>query len=182
MELIFELVSQAWELCRVPGTSFNFSHACLDSEEARQALNVLAREDPDFYAEITNSKSEWSVPGEDEQLAEDSATAWELSEGDGDDVSLTMSNVIARTASPEAIDEQNAMEETSDIASEADVSDSDEDYEPPKRRVLVAQSDPDGSGDGEPAPLRETRKRVPNKRYDEALWTRYDASDNELDV
>lgn len=157
-------------MCRVPNTSFNLSHESLDSEEARQALNALVRDDPAFYAEITRGESEQSVVPETEEVAEDMEGAWDLNEGD-DDVSLTMKTVIASTKLPDAEKVSPPSE------SDADEDDSDTEYVPPTyvaRDVATVSTVPqEGSSS-----VRGKRVPIPTKRYaDASRWTCFEDPD-----
>ncbi|KAI0804481.1 hypothetical protein BC629DRAFT_1487215 [Irpex lacteus] len=158
--------TQAWEMCRVPGTSFNFSHASLDSEEARQALNALVRDDPTFYAEITSGKSEDSVPDESETTEEDQEdTHWDVNNSDGDDLSLSTNVVVARTMRT-GVDRDDEPEETSDAEdSDSKAEYSDADYKPTTR----VKRDTEGKDAGPSEIKRSGRTRVPNQRYEDAI-------------
>ncbi|KAI0089493.1 hypothetical protein BDY19DRAFT_107089 [Irpex rosettiformis] len=167
------LVKKAWELCRVPGTSFNFSHASLDSEEARQALNALVRDDPAFYNEITSGKSEKSIVNDTQEVVEDLPEAWELDEGD--DISLSMKTVIARTIAPEL--ERDAPDPISDL----DDYESDPEYLPLTYAAKNVSIIEPGLQEESSSSARGKRVSIPNKRYNNASWTRFDASDDEDD-
>ncbi len=160
-------------MCRVPNTSFNLSHESLDSEEARQALNTLVRDDPAFYAEITRGESEQSVVTDTEEVvAEDMEGAWDLEEGD-DDVSLSMKAVIAKTGQS---DVQNP-DVSPDAPSDLDEDDSDSEYVPPTyvARNVAAVSIVQEEGSSS---VRGKRVPVPTKRYmDASRWTCFEDPD-----
>lgn len=163
-------------MCRVPGTPFNFSHASLDSEEARQELNALVRDDPAFYAEITSGKSEDSVPDESKPTEEDQDdTHWDVNNSDGDDLSLSTNVVVARTMRAGVDDEPEQTSDTEDSDSEAEYSDAD--YKPSAR----VKRDTEGMDAGLSEVKRTGRTRVPNQRYEDAIRA-LNTSDDESKV
>ncbi|KAI0083079.1 hypothetical protein BDY19DRAFT_994340 [Irpex rosettiformis] len=152
-----DLVKKAWEMCRVPKTTFNLSHESLDK--------------------ITSGKSEQSVIGEAEEAKEDMGKPWELGEGE-DNVNVSMKTVITRTMAQE-IDDVSSNVDDSETEDDKDL---DEDYAPSMHITQHSQTSKEQSqelGDFEPMVVRGKRVRVPNKHYDDASWTHFDASDDE---
>lgn len=93
------IFKQALELYRVSNTVLNFLHKSFDSEEARQALNILAQNNPEFYVEIASGQSKNSVSDADKKVAEEEDNGWNL--GEGDNVSLTLNIIITCTVASE---------------------------------------------------------------------------------
>ena len=107
-------------------------------------------------------------------VEEDITEAWSLSDGDNIDLSLT--EVKARTADPDVADNYATDSESESDDEEAD---SDADYIPSVSTSSGALAIKQLAGGRRTDSEVGKRVRKPNTRYDNASWTRFDASDDE---
>lgn len=171
------------------------SHESLTSFEAKQELKAVQVSDPVFYADIISGQHVDAVPSYDGAFPEDAIAIPHAEDADLDStVQLreVVSNMESCATAAEWFEkEREELDNTgSDLDDEEALSDRDEraassSADKPSSDVgIKSQSRSESPGDLEPAEpdemvadgRRSTRRRVPNRRYNNAEWVRYDES------